>query len=87
MVMALNSAGYNAKPAASCSEALLQVRDNHFDIVIADLYLNFFNGKDLKWIINRHYKHVKVFIMSGDPGYDLVKPFDINDLERLIKLG
>lgn len=84
MKILLDYIGYQVQTADGYGDAVELLCHQPFDVVLIDVYLGSMSGIDLKTYIQDRYKLTKVFLMSGSKGYDLYKPFDIEDLEKLL---
>lgn len=82
--MYLEMIGHNPIMARGYVEAvkMLQTRPIHVAFVDYHLYDN--DGLELRDYIQAHHPSTKVYIMSGNDGYDLQKPFELSDVDRLL---
>lgn len=82
--MVLDYMGHGVTAVNGYGDAVEILRHHPFDVALIDIYLGTLSGIDLKIHIENNYKSTRVYLMSGVKGYDLYKPFDIEDLEKLL---
>ena len=99
--MALELEGYRAEVATTGSEALVRQRQNPAQVVITDIFMPDSDGFELIATVRREFPGTRIIVMSGGGqklkrdylssaelmGVDatLQKPFEINDLLKVLK--
>lgn len=97
LASALSGRGYIVDTALNGEEALEKERENHYDVVVADLMMPGISGMDLLKIIKKERPEVMVIMVTGYPSiktavesiklgaFDyLPKPFTPGDLRTLV---
>ena len=99
--MALELEGFKAEVASTGSEAIALQRQRPADVLITDIFMPDSDGFELIAAVRREYPETKIVVMSGGgqklkrdylPSAELIgvdatlqKPFEINDLLKVLK--
>lgn len=75
----LRDEGYSVSTAAGCSEAILYMSQQEFDLIIADLFLQYESGLDILEQVKQQNPRCEVVIMTAYPSLETAM--------RAIRLG
>lgn len=90
--------GWDIAVAESAEKALEMLRNKSFDLLLTDLKMPQMDGMALTEEVRLQFPHLPVVIMTGYPSVDtavaalrqqvadyIIKPFNINQLHKLLK--
>lgn len=87
---------YHVTAAATGLEALKRLRSEDYDVLVTDIVMPDISGLGLIEITRKEFPHLPVIAMTGygkkvkdlaneiSPDHYLEKPFDLNELSRII---
>lgn len=95
LVRALKKHGYEIITVKNGLEAGKQIEKTHFDLIITDFRMPFFDGLQLMDLVKKKYPSLPVIIISGTEPVDRLltggafafvkKPFQIQELVNMVK--
>lgn len=72
--------------ASTAEDAIAFIRENHVDVVFADVYMQDMDGIQLEEYINKNYPDISVVIFSNYSDFNYVKSaFSANVIDYVLK--
>ncbi len=65
--LALSDAGYDVWTVSNGRDAIRACRDNHFDVMLADIRMPDMDGLEVSRVVTREFPEVRVVVITGYP--------------------